>query len=75
VRFLAGTPVAIRPACGTTPGLFRRAEAAKRHCQTNLGSGTSLAARQVMTQPSSPFRYFNSSPEIIRIAVMMLTCP
>jgi putative transposase len=24
-----------------------------------------------MTQPPSSFRYFNSSPEVIRIAVMM----
>jgi transposase-like protein len=24
-----------------------------------------------MTQPASPFRYFNSSPEVIRLVVMM----
>ncbi len=24
-----------------------------------------------MTKPANPFRYFNSSPEVIRLAVMM----
>ena len=38
------------------------------HCQSKFSFGGSLAYHSLMT---SPFRYFNSSPEIIRLAVMM----
>jgi putative transposase len=41
---------------------------ARWHCQTNLRGVRRLRQAAPM---KSPFRYFNSSPEIIRLVVMM----
>lgn len=56
------------------------ADAARRrarwHCQTNVAAILSRCYRLQMSRksrakPPSPFRYFNSSPEVIRLVVMM----
>src|SRR5208337_4978961 len=41
---------------------------AERHCQSNFSGHLWLWQLQAM---SNPFRYFNSSPEVIRLVVMM----
>src|SRR5260370_829368 len=59
------------PRAGCHGGL-RLSERAPRCCQPKLHgalTGGGLAGR--MTQAKNPFRYFDSSPEVIRLVVMM----
>ena len=43
----------------------------RRQCQTKLAFSHLASLALGMTQPKNPFRYFDSSPEVIRLVVMM----
>ena len=47
------------------------AKAVSGRCQSKLLERTHLAASPRMMTQRSPFRYFKTSPEIIRLAVML----
>lgn len=41
------------------------------HCQTKFAVGARGRQQAEMSKPANPFWYFNSSPEAIRLVVMM----
>jgi DNA polymerase III epsilon subunit-like protein len=60
------------PAHGALPDAYVTAHHLRRLCQTKRRRlGAALASWVAMTRPADPFRYFNSSPEVIRLVVMM----
>ncbi len=62
------------PSAGSCGGQYTAnsmAYVSEGYCQSKFDDARQRRNLAAMTQPKSPFRYFNSSPEIIRLVVMM----
>jgi len=51
--------------------LCRSGTVCARHCQPKLPESATQFTRGLMAKPDNPFRWFDSSPEVIRLVVMM----